>query len=358
MTLFLWRSHRLVFLDQVCINQTDQRLKGQALASIGAFLKYSDSFVLVWDTTYVHRLWCVIELGAYLTSHPSSERQLYVRPSALAPCVLSVSLGMWISFVTLIFAESLNVLSVSLLFLLRWMGFYIAAAVLRTHYRDTERMLEQLQAFTVEHTQCKCCDVGHTAANGTSMICDRDVVTECVKRWFGSVQKFEEIVRSDVRATLYRQLGGLLFPYRWLLMGSSPLLWGFIDAIAPRARAGRWDSAAVLTVYGLTWWLFTLPSIFALTLLFAQHVRKPLQPMWLDPIKTLMVSLVLTIASIGGQFLQNLLPAPMFVGGSVLVAGGIWLMVLMQRRRLELTQQQSHHSLEVLPGPVVYGADA
>ena len=68
-TLFSWRCARSVFLDRICIHQTDANLKSEGIMSIGAFLKRSSSFLLVWDTTYVQRLWCLLELGAYMASH-------------------------------------------------------------------------------------------------------------------------------------------------------------------------------------------------------------------------------------------------------------------------------------------------
>ncbi|CAK9086787.1 Hypothetical protein SCF082_LOCUS41050 [Durusdinium trenchii] len=66
--------------------------------------------------------------------------------------------------------------------------------------------------------------------------------------WYGSVETFEEMVRKRIRSMLYRQLGGLLFPYGWQLVGASPILWGFADLVAARTRVGHWREAAYLGV--------------------------------------------------------------------------------------------------------------
>ena len=55
-TPLLWRSGKVVFLDMACINQRDQGLKGEAIISMGAFLKQSDSMLVLWDPTWVTRL--------------------------------------------------------------------------------------------------------------------------------------------------------------------------------------------------------------------------------------------------------------------------------------------------------------
>ncbi|CAK8985531.1 unnamed protein product [Durusdinium trenchii] len=87
--------------------------------------------------------------------------------------------------------------------------------------------------------------------------------------WYGSVETFEEMVRKRIRSMLYRQLGGLLFPYGWQLVGASPILWGFADLVAARTRVGHWREAAYLGVGALTFWLVLFPFVFQVTLLLA-----------------------------------------------------------------------------------------
>lgn len=42
---------------------------GRALVSLGGFLKNSKSLLVLLDASYTRRLWCIIELAAYLKCH-------------------------------------------------------------------------------------------------------------------------------------------------------------------------------------------------------------------------------------------------------------------------------------------------
>ena len=145
---------------------------------------------------------------------------------------------------------------------------------------------------------------------------------------------------------------GLLFPYRWLLVGSAPLFWGFLDIAAARARLGLWDKAAMYLGYGLVWWLVTFPLIFAFTLLMARHSRRQLKPQCLDHFKSFLVSLLLSAMSIGGQFLQHL-PLHTFGSISILLAGGVWMILRIQEKNFEA--MHGFQGLESL-GPIGYGS--
>ena len=64
------------------------------------------------------------------------------------------------------------------------------------------------------------------------MLCDRKVVKECVKIWFGSQEAFEETVRSEVLETLMVVLSEEVFTNRWILCVTCPLLWALMDLSA------------------------------------------------------------------------------------------------------------------------------
>eukprot|EP00438_Fugacium_kawagutii_P031728 Skav231804 [mRNA] locus=scaffold668:236322:237347:- [translate_table: standard] len=330
----------MVFFDQICIHQLDAKLKLESIASIGAFLKYSEHFLLVWDATYAGRLWCILELAAFLRSHEDAEKKIYIRPTAMAPCVLAVGLGVWISMLHhILFFDAHPIVDMVVLVGIRWGSFWIAAAYLRAHYRNTETMLEQLSNFTVESARSSCCINGHTRPDGSQMICDRDVICPCIETWYGSAEKFEAMVRTRIRIILHRQLGGLLFPYGWQLVMSAPLLWGFADLTAARARRGDWSTAGIMIWCGLTWWLFLFPCIFQLALLLAKHFRKQESQEWLDQMKTMAVAFLLTALSYLGSWSSGL--ASNFAGAfacmaaPVLFFGAVWLLLRYQSRKVE-----------------------
>ena len=57
LTLLVFRRQTQIFLDIACIDQQDAKLKFEGLVSMGAVLKRSSSMLVLWDSTYVKRLW-------------------------------------------------------------------------------------------------------------------------------------------------------------------------------------------------------------------------------------------------------------------------------------------------------------
>ncbi|CAE7544168.1 cpr6 [Symbiodinium pilosum] len=92
--LVFWQSRSTVFLDKICIHQTDQALKAEGIMSIGGFLTNSKSLLVMWDATYVWRLWCIFEYAAFVKSHPDCpDTALKIRPTFLGPCTLAIAFG-------------------------------------------------------------------------------------------------------------------------------------------------------------------------------------------------------------------------------------------------------------------------
>ena len=82
---------------------------------------------------------------------------------------------------------------------LAFVGFYVSVAALRAYYRSAKLLETELANFTVKESLCWCCDTltDHTC-EGEEIICDRQVVLRCIVTWFGTVERFEERVRTEV----------------------------------------------------------------------------------------------------------------------------------------------------------------
>ena len=189
--LLLWKPRSLVFLDQVCINQKDAEQKKKGILSIGAFLKHSDQFLLVWDNTYARRLWCLLELAAFLKSHEQPDEKVTIRLTAMAPCILGSALALWASMLHFILVSEQTPPGILVLVLTRWFLLYMKASYLRQLYRNAEIMLKQLSDFTVQAARCHCCN---DAEDCNAKVCDREIITRCLRMWYGSVEAFEETV--------------------------------------------------------------------------------------------------------------------------------------------------------------------
>lgn len=105
--------------------------------SMGAFLKNSEKFLLLWDDTYVSRLWCMLEFAAFLKSHgPAAEESIVIRPMITAPCMLGFVLGTVLTLAIWVSVPRLTIPILLLIFATRLVGFYLAAGALREHYRS------------------------------------------------------------------------------------------------------------------------------------------------------------------------------------------------------------------------------
>ncbi|CAE8605173.1 unnamed protein product [Polarella glacialis] len=61
------------FLDCLCINQGDAELKQAGIDSIGAYLRNSDSMLVLWAPEYFTRLWCCFELAVFMEKSTNVE---------------------------------------------------------------------------------------------------------------------------------------------------------------------------------------------------------------------------------------------------------------------------------------------
>ena len=93
----------------------------------------------------------------------------------------------------------------------------------------------KLRHLSVDETKCACCDHGHVI-DGHKVMCDRQIVKECVCIWFGSEEAFEELIRSEVLDALSAGLQNGVFTRSWSLC---------VTRRIPESRSpqpGRWSS--------------------------------------------------------------------------------------------------------------------
>ncbi|CAE7202507.1 unnamed protein product [Symbiodinium sp. CCMP2592] len=270
-TLLFWRRSKLAFLDIACINQKDHASKVEGMLSIGAFLKNSQSLLVLWDETYVSRLWCVFEMAAFLHSKGLSveaEDCLAVCPVFVGPTLLVAQLSL-----SILMAASLTMgfalVSYVLIFqaTLALPCFLLLAYVVLAHCHSIDVVQSQVSSFTIEDASCHCCSRGLCET-----ICDRMLIVRCIEAWFGSVDKFEAAVRGEVRRTLVHQLANNIFSYWRMVHALCPLLWFFLDLMS--APGMTMSHTISYTLGGLTSYLLLMPSMDLICLRLCYRLRK------------------------------------------------------------------------------------
>ncbi|CAE7519082.1 fam213a [Symbiodinium natans] len=273
-TLLLWRSRKLAFLDVACISQTDRELNGLGLLSMGGFLRCSQSLLVLWDETVVTRLWCMFEMAGFLHSKgPNADKSVLVCPVFTGPALFVGHLGVSVLLLALLCAD---------LQLFPWGGIFISAMVfpclvflayvVLAHCRSIDVMQHQVRHFTVEQSFCHCCDNGHVGANGGEITCDRLTILRCISAWFGSVETFEALVRTQVSKMLVYQLANQVFSYWRIVQAASPVAWAILDML-DRNLFGITLAVPQTSLAAVTYVFCYAPSISLILLRLAYRVR-------------------------------------------------------------------------------------
>ena len=260
MTFLFWRSQRLVFLDRICINQHDDTLKKDSIYSLGGIIRQSQEMLVLWDSTWSDRLWCQFEFAAFL-SKKAGEQVLLIAPTFLGPCSCVLFIGISIFMVPMTTLPVGNApFSLLLVGLVGLVSAYFIVAALRGYFRTVDALKEKISSFNFDNSRSACCDIDHIS-RGRKIMCDRQIVNECVSIWFGNQETFEDYVRSKVLENVRTQLETRVFTRSWSLSVTTPLLWFACDLSATRFRVGEYELAIVFILLGFVSWFLCGPIL-------------------------------------------------------------------------------------------------
>ncbi|CAE6971381.1 unnamed protein product, partial [Symbiodinium sp. CCMP2592] len=208
---FSWFGGQSVWLDILCVHQTDMARKAEQIAALPTFVAHSSRMLILWDDTYFSRLWCNLELATFVR-RCGAEKLDFV-PLWLAPwLLLSVLLDLmtasilellehvfpswsatWASHITLhiesVLGKNPAMLTFATMFII-WMisgTIYLPVSMpsffsFRTKLRGHKAMLDQMATFDVRAAEC-------------TLSSDRDVIEHQVKDLFSDVPA--KILSSD-----------------------------------------------------------------------------------------------------------------------------------------------------------------
>lgn len=173
------------------------------------------------------RLWCIFELAGFLhcqgfnagRSRYPAELLLEIRPTSAACCTLAISVSLFGGMLALLTVPFTNpTLGASLFAILGAVAFYVATDSFRGYQRCIDKLQLQLKSFDMQAAQCYCCSVNHVDPSGSDdMVCDREIISQCISNWFGSVESFHQCVHSAVFTNLSEQLQNRPYPASQLI---------------------------------------------------------------------------------------------------------------------------------------------
>lgn len=252
LVFFCWQRIRslarrplLVFLDKLCIAQHDPSLKEQGILGLAAFLDRSDHLTVLWSPRYLTRLWCGYELATFLRDNSESkpltffpvnmslivllptiylslvkvQAQVDVASLAVSMGLVDLEVGAGLKEVLLLRVLPALVLLVATIPFL----FYKTLEL----FRDISLVDRQLQDFSLKGSECFCCANDHQHPDtGEALPCDRTLVYEAVRLWYGAesdtqeehLKRFDRMVHTRLRRKVLAGADSALFPVRIMML--------------------------------------------------------------------------------------------------------------------------------------------
>jgi hypothetical protein len=276
LVLFIWQPQTRVFLDKICIHQTDITKKRHGIDSLGGFLRRSEEMLLLWDSTYFSRLWCTFELAAYLWIHGGPHgvrvvpivRGYFVLIAVLVNFLLQMSTSLMWHF-EIVAGEYVELLG-NLLF-----GIWFVH-IARQYARQYYEMDKQLRNFACDSANCWCCTVGHVNPDTKAEVpCDREVIYNVLDQWFpGGKAEFETRVRKDLLGHVQGVFGGMLLFTDALHIGL-PQLWRQLSYWG--SDCVEWENAGIRVLLLFSLWFTLSPLLAGLIVWISALFRRKLQ---------------------------------------------------------------------------------
>lgn len=230
-------ARRSVFLDRLCIHQTDPALKQAGIDTLGDAVIHSSRFLMMASDDYFSRLWCVCELAMYVSSHEVRDlRDLRV-----------VATPMWYVPFNVSIKTSYTVLCLSH-HAFRWNKAAWEAAVGLLGHRTATSAFIAISTLAIapllivalrwkvrKHSETDSELARYELANSKVQVeSDRAMIHDHIRELHGSTDAFERFVRTKLRAIFAEAFGSPeVLPLIWLVQSCQSLLWySSFDALA------------------------------------------------------------------------------------------------------------------------------
>ena len=263
----LLRYHE-VFLDKACIHQVDKTLQRQGIESLGGFLFYSWSMVVLYTPVYTTKVWTVYEMACFLGLHPGG--RLVWLPVDLGLAVVVMSLlymlqivGVWATSVTsarewLAVPDSLFLLLQNLLVVL---ASVCCAFIFNNVARDQVKSEADLRLFSIRNAVCAVeGDRPVVEGNVASLMRDLKLVP-LDSTHEEALLAFDSMVQTTMPRAIRDSVGLAGLRYELLVTVSAPAVFSCFDIVGAEVLAG----ASVQAVFATLLHMFTMTcAIFPL----------------------------------------------------------------------------------------------
>eukprot|EP00439_Symbiodinium_sp_Y106_P014245 s944_g2.t1 len=198
----LFRRKLLVFLDKLCIDQSDAELKQRGILNLPGFLLSSEKLLILWSEHYFSRLWCVFEMATYLKDPFGRERTqiIPVKTGALL-CLSSACWYVLCAAYNVISAnaqvarlygddvlESLQSVALPAMSMVAFAGVVVVPIVYYVGIgltEEVEKLPQQLASFNIRDASTSCCGFDHLhPVTGVELPCDRTIIFEMLVKWY------------------------------------------------------------------------------------------------------------------------------------------------------------------------------
>eukprot|EP00928_Gymnodinium_smaydae_P024446 TRINITY_DN19777_c0_g1_i2.p1 TRINITY_DN19777_c0_g1~~TRINITY_DN19777_c0_g1_i2.p1 ORF type:complete len:350 (+),score=28.34 TRINITY_DN19777_c0_g1_i2:1132-2181(+) len=277
----------MVFLDKLCIHQTDEQKKEAGILALAGFLRTSQRMILLWTPRYFSRLWCAYELASWFHFCDAAKKPIKFMPISYAAGILAMLAWLSVFFATRAVIW-LDTYVICILFI-PGIGFFLYSVI------STRKLFDQISAFKIRSAECFCCTHNHVhPETGKPIVCDREMVHNTLADWLQAHEKRDSKCSFDTKdcldtfdhhirrglATMLRANGvdtSALLPYQDALIAGTPFFWAAIDDVGYYVdwyiERGPWEFIYQFEEWGLYFFII-LPCTLRSMLLLIVRMEK------------------------------------------------------------------------------------
>eukprot|EP00405_Crypthecodinium_cohnii_P037330 CAMPEP_0206540216 /NCGR_PEP_ID=MMETSP0325_2-20121206/8860_1 /ASSEMBLY_ACC=CAM_ASM_000347 /TAXON_ID=2866 /ORGANISM="Crypthecodinium cohnii, Strain Seligo" /LENGTH=408 /DNA_ID=CAMNT_0054037871 /DNA_START=324 /DNA_END=1551 /DNA_ORIENTATION=- len=268
----------LVFVDKVCIHQTDEDEKLKGISKLGAFLDCSDRMLILYSDVYLRKLWTIYEVATFLSLRSISAMD--VVPVQMPAVIFGAPPGGYIFSSTLMLWRYLADADPGWLrYVLKSLFSFGFLMFLRRWAREKARTIVQLREFDVSDCTCAVeADREVIYAKIADLMC---VVEE--RLYYGNIEVFNEKVRLHMPLSFGYMFGWTTFRYEHMLFISVVAIGTQSSDYAYFDSSSRWQQVLCYWLTQFTWVFCVWPAvIFSAEILSASFLSiRRFESLWI-----------------------------------------------------------------------------